>query len=246
MTQSGMMIALAGPKVIVTLVPVRTPIIALFSIPRQTLVSFYGEPDPAPCQKCVVTADNSCQSGTGSSYFRTGDGIRACVKNRGVAAFAAAKSEGRQVGGCRKMFFLNLQRCGRMRKRADPTADYFWIFPNWMLNCYPDNISVNIVLPLARERPVAIVEWYLEEHTGIRRPGLRWNSADQIQREMSASRKGAKESAIAELLAGRFSVKQEKGVHAFHRMYAESDERQLVRAVTQAKNHPICNFLPTT
>src|SRR5436190_1347672 len=24
-------------------------------------------------------------------------------------------------------------------------AEYFWIFPNWMLNCYPDNISLNIV-----------------------------------------------------------------------------------------------------
>jgi hypothetical protein len=33
--------------------------------------------------------------------------------------------------------------------REDLTTDYFWIFPNWMLNCYPDNISLNIVLPLA-------------------------------------------------------------------------------------------------
>jgi len=34
----------------------------------------------------------------------------------------------------------------------DLTADYFWAFPNWMLNCYPDNVSLNIVLPLAPER----------------------------------------------------------------------------------------------
>ena len=28
----------------------------------------------------------------------------------------------------------------------DLTTDYFWIFPNWMLNCYPDNVSLNIVV----------------------------------------------------------------------------------------------------
>jgi choline monooxygenase len=28
------------------------------------------------------------------------------------------------------------------------TTDYFWIFPNWMLNCYPDNVSLNIVMPV--------------------------------------------------------------------------------------------------
>lgn len=38
----------------------------------------------------------------------------------------------------------------------DLTTDYFWIFPNWMLNCYPDNVSLNIVLPLEPERSLAI------------------------------------------------------------------------------------------
>src|SRR6202035_5501951 len=46
---------------------------------------------------------------------------------------------------------------------ADLTTDYFWIFPNWMLNCYPDNVSLNIVLPLDAERSLAIFEWYLPE-----------------------------------------------------------------------------------
>ena len=39
-------------------------------------------------------------------------------------------------------------------------AEYFWIFPNWMLNCYPDNVSLNIVLPTGPETCVAIFEWY--------------------------------------------------------------------------------------
>jgi choline monooxygenase len=41
----------------------------------------------------------------------------------------------------------------------DLTTDYFWIFPNWMLNCYTDNVSLNIVLPVAPERSLAIFEW---------------------------------------------------------------------------------------
>ena len=28
--------------------------------------------------------------------------------------------------------------------REDLTTDYFWAFPNWMLNCYPDHVSLNM------------------------------------------------------------------------------------------------------
>ena len=65
--------------------------------------------------------------------------------------------------------------------REDLTTDYFWIFPNWMLNCYPDNVSLNIVLPVESERSRAIFEWYLPEKGsqlsggesvgGVQRPG---------------------------------------------------------------------------
>src|SRR5579863_1462417 len=47
--------------------------------------------------------------------------------------------------------------------REDLTTDYFWIFPNWMLNCYPDNVSLNIVVPVDPERSLAIFEWYLPD-----------------------------------------------------------------------------------
>jgi choline monooxygenase len=30
---------------------------------------------------------------------------------------------------------------------ADAAALYYWVFPGWMLNIYPDNMSVNVVLP---------------------------------------------------------------------------------------------------
>ena len=105
---------------------------------------------------------------------------------------------------------------------ADDVAEYFWIFPNWMLNCYPDNVSLNIIVPLGPEKTLAIFEWYFlpglldtETATGAVR------FSDQIQLE---------DGRICEIVhrnlksrsysRGRYSVKQEKCVHHFHRLYA--------------------------
>lgn len=111
--------------------------------------------------------------------------------------------------------------------RDDLTTDYFWIFPNWMLNCYPDNVSFNLILPLAPERTLAIFEWYLPESdlaSEAARASVQFS--DEVQME---------DVRICEIVQknfhsrsydrGRYSVKQEKGVHAFHRMYAEAINR---------------------
>ncbi len=113
---------------------------------------------------------------------------------------------------------------------ADSTADYFWIFPNWMLNCYPDNVSLNIVLPVAPERSLAIFEWYLPEKSHAS-PAAKASVkfSDEIQREDVAICEIVQKNLRSRSYSrGRFSVKQEKGVHAFHRMYgmAMKDETQ--------------------
>jgi len=105
----------------------------------------------------------------------------------------------------------------------DLTTDYFWIFPNWMLNCYPDNISLNIVLPIAPERSLAIFEWYLPEE-GHSSPAAK--ASVEFSHQIQIEDVGICEIVQKNLRSrsysrGRFSVKQEKGVHAFHRMYAE-------------------------
>jgi len=107
--------------------------------------------------------------------------------------------------------------------REDLTTDYFWIFPNWMLNCYPDNVSLNIVLPLEAERSLAIFEWYLPEkdHSS---PAAKASVefSDQIQIEDVGICETVQRNLRSRSYSrGRFSVKQEKGVHAFHRMYAK-------------------------
>jgi choline monooxygenase len=112
----------------------------------------------------------------------------------------------------------------RYEKASDDlTTDYFWIFPNWMLNCYPDNVSLNIVLPREPERSLAIFEWYLPEkdHGGpAAKASVEFSHQIQIE-DVRICETVQKNLHSRSYSRGRFSVKQEKGVHAFHRMYAE-------------------------
>jgi choline monooxygenase len=112
--------------------------------------------------------------------------------------------------------------------REDLTTDYFWIFPNWMLNCYPDNVSLNIVLPVEPERSLAIFEWYLPEKDHDA-PAAKASVefSDQIQMEdVGICEVVQKNLRSRSYTRGRFSVKQEKGVHAFHRMYTQAMEKE--------------------
>jgi choline monooxygenase len=111
--------------------------------------------------------------------------------------------------------------------REDLTTDYFWIFPNWMLNCYPDNVSLNIVLPLEPERTMAIFEWYLPDKD-LASPTAKASVefSDQIQIEdVAICEKVQRNLRSRSYSRGRYSARQEKGVHAFHRMYAELMQR---------------------
>ena len=107
--------------------------------------------------------------------------------------------------------------------KAALTTDYFWIFPNWMLNCYPDNISLNIVLPTGPERSVAIFEWYLPEKDHdlpAAKASVEFSHQIQIE-DVAICETVQKNLRSRSYTRGRFSVRQEKGVHAFHRMYEE-------------------------
>jgi len=93
-----------------------------------------------------------------------------------------------------------------------------------MLNCYPDNVSLNIVLPLEVERTLAIFEWYLpEEQLGSQSARDAVCFSDEIQQEDVAICEVVQKNLHSRSYQrGRYSVKQEKGVHAFHRMYAQT------------------------
>jgi len=107
---------------------------------------------------------------------------------------------------------------------GDMAAEYFWIFPNWMLNCYPDNISLNMILPLEPERTLAIFDFYLPEHdlnSQAARDSV--DFSDQVQREDIAICEAVQKNLHSRSYQrGRFSASQERGVHAFHRIYADA------------------------
>lgn len=107
---------------------------------------------------------------------------------------------------------------------GDLAAEYYWIYPNWMLNCYPDNMSLNIVLPLAPEKTVAIFAWFFPEETlrsGIPETTMRFS--DEIQLEDGHICEAVQRNLRSRSYdRGRYSVKQERGVYHFHQLYRDS------------------------
>jgi choline monooxygenase len=108
---------------------------------------------------------------------------------------------------------------------APAEALYYWVFPNLMLNFYPDNLQTNLVVPLGPERTLARCEWYVPDPT---RPGLAqelersFALAEQVQREdiaiCEAVQRGLRSRHYE---SGRYSVQRESGVHHFHGLLAE-------------------------
>ncbi|MDZ4766608.1 MAG: SRPBCC family protein [Chloroflexota bacterium] len=111
------------------------------------------------------------------------------------------------------------------RTEEEAQALYYWMFPNWMLNIYPDNLSINIILPIDQRKTLTIFEWFFEE------PGSPegWESmqqavafSDEIQMEdieiCTSVQQGLESRAYDK---GRFSVLRENGVHHFQLLVQE-------------------------
>jgi choline monooxygenase len=89
-----------------------------------------------------------------------------------------------------------------------------------MLNCYSDNVSLNILLPVGPEPSAATFEWYLSETEHGNPAGkAAVECSEQIQIEdVGICERVQKNLRTRSDSRGRFSVKQEKRMHAFHRM----------------------------
>jgi choline monooxygenase len=104
-------------------------------------------------------------------------------------------------------------------------ALYFWVFPNLMLNIYPDNLQMNLIVPLGLDRTLTIFEWYFRDvHSAKVRERVAKVTAfsDEVQREdmaiCEAVQKGLRSATYDR---GRYSVKRENGVHHFHMLLSE-------------------------
>jgi choline monooxygenase len=107
----------------------------------------------------------------------------------------------------------------------EPAAQYFWVFPNLMLNVYSDNYSTNLILPLGPERTLTVFEWYFrdpESRETRERVKETVEFSDEIQiedvRVCEAVQRGLRSRTYAR---GRYSVRRENGVHHFHGLLAE-------------------------
>jgi choline monooxygenase len=108
------------------------------------------------------------------------------------------------------------------RLRGDDDVQYYWIFPNLMLNVYADNFSTNLILPLGHGRTRTVFEWFFRDPEQARREiDSTIAFSDEIQIEdigiCEAVQRGL---ASATYDSGRYSPQRENGVHHFHGLYA--------------------------
>jgi choline monooxygenase len=95
------------------------------------------------------------------------------------------------------------------------SALYYWIFPNTMLNVYPDNLSTNIIVPLGPEKTLTIFEWFGYGDAGVAKETI--DFSDEIQQEDIRICESVQRGLRSRFYdRGRFSVKRENGVHHFH------------------------------
>ncbi len=113
--------------------------------------------------------------------------------------------------------------------KGDEQAHYYWLFPNFMLNTYPGNVQINIIVPLSHDKTLTIFEWYFAD------PGTpaAWNNlqdgiafSDNVQKEdIQICEDVQRNMQSGVYYQGRYSVKRENGVHHFHSLINEFLER---------------------
>jgi phenylpropionate dioxygenase-like ring-hydroxylating dioxygenase large terminal subunit len=105
--------------------------------------------------------------------------------------------------------------------RRGQRALYYWIYPNFMINCYEGAIDTNLVLPCGADRTEVIFDFYFADMSEGARPRNQASIqiSERIQEEDTAVcasvQRGLRSGAYT---AGRLSVRRESGEHLFHRL----------------------------
>jgi choline monooxygenase len=109
--------------------------------------------------------------------------------------------------------------------RRGDRAYYFWVYPNFMINCYGSAMDTNLVIPRGIDRTEVIFDFYFADVSAAAQAANRASIdvADRIQDEDVAIcvsvQRGLQSRAYT---AGRLSVRREAGEHLFHRLlYAD-------------------------
>jgi choline monooxygenase len=109
--------------------------------------------------------------------------------------------------------------------RRGARAFYYWIYPNFMVNCYEGMMDTNLVCPRGVDRTEVIFDYYFADVSAQQQEHNRNSIAvsERIQDEdaaiCNAVQRGLRSRAYG---AGRLSVRREAGEHLFHRLlYAD-------------------------
>ena len=105
--------------------------------------------------------------------------------------------------------------------RKGESALYYWIYPNFMINCYQGAIDTNLVLPLGVDRCEAIFDYYFADLSAEASAQNRASIAvsEQIQEEDAAICESVQRGlGSRSYTAGRLSVRREAGEHLFHQL----------------------------
>ena len=107
--------------------------------------------------------------------------------------------------------------------RQGDRAYYYWIHPNFMINCYGRAMDTNLVIPRGTDRTEVVFDFYFADISDAMRLANLESIAvsEQIQNEdvaiCESVQRGLKSRAYG---AGRLSVRREAGEHLFHRLLA--------------------------
>lgn len=111
-----------------------------------------------------------------------------------------------------------------VKNEPDSLALYFWLFPHFMLNLYPDQMHTSVVYPLPGNKTLTVFEWFLPKGQTASEAEvadlLRRN--DQVQKEdITLCESVQKGLSSAHYDRGRYNPKRENGVHHFHELLME-------------------------
>jgi choline monooxygenase len=108
--------------------------------------------------------------------------------------------------------------------RSGTEAQYWWVFPNFMLNLYDGVMDTNLVLPLAPDRCRVVFDFFFADTEGdAARQFIRESIrvAEQVQQEdigiCEDVQRGLRSRSFN---AGRFSVRREIAGYHFHQLLA--------------------------
>ncbi|MBC8023828.1 MAG: Rieske 2Fe-2S domain-containing protein [Burkholderiales bacterium] len=105
-------------------------------------------------------------------------------------------------------------------KDGTPAAQYWWVFPNLMLNFYPWGLSLNLVQPLAIDRTRVLFRSFVRDAAQLETGA--GASLDRVEAEDEAIVEAVQRGVRSPLYGrGRYSPTRERGVHHFHRLLVE-------------------------